>query len=573
MSIFLIEENNILLKEQLKEHNKTNEEKYDICLKIGRLCEKENNFDQGIYYLIESYKYDKIRLEGIYEVIKHYCCENNYEIAFSFYTMIEKTYNETLTSSLAPIHSFFLPYYMIIVCEGIKRYDVGIKMFEIIFRKKYLNADKRWIGCLFSNLNFFIDKIQDPIFFRLFEHYLNILYIHFDHCDFADNYLLLNYIHKYLNKDNILFFNAIKETVIKEIKKNFIKDKTIQSNKILFYTGFAYSQWNTTFGKKNFLGGSERAVAFLTELFPKNMEIYISGDVIEEKIDNVEYIHLHRLDEFLRNNEFHAIIISRYIGFFEMYHYFKAKQVFVWAHDISLIPYNNINKLTDLKLVLKYHENIDLCICLTNWHKELYEYKYPLLKDKIQIIANGIDFSLFPESNKQCKKVKNRFIYSSSPNRGLKYLLNLWDNITELLPDAELKIVGQESDDSEIIKFIHYFKNVEHLGEKNPTELYEIMATCDIWFYPVTGFNETYCITALEVLYSNIVCLYYPIAGLIDTVGEYGIAVNKDNELEILANLTEEKKDEMRIKGRKYVEECSWEYRIKTWIALLQLEE
>ena len=487
-------------------------------------------------------------------------------------------YNETVASSLAPIHSFFLPYYMIIVCEGIKRYDVGIKMFEIIFQKKYLNIDKRWIGCLFSNLNFFIDKIQDPTFFRLFEHYLNILYIHFDDYNFADHYIVLHYIHKYLNKDNILFFNAINENtinknIIKKDEKNFIKDKTIQSNKILFYTGFAYYQWNTTFGKNNFLGGSERAVAFLTELFPKNIEIYISGDVIEEKIDNVEYIHLNRLDEFLRNNEFHTIIISRYIGFFEMYHYFKAKQVFVWAHDISLIPYNNVNKLTDLEVVLKYHENIDSCICLTNWHKELYEYKYPLLKDKIQIIANGIDFSLFPESNKQCKKVKNRFIYSSSPNRGLKYLLKLWDNITKLLPDSELKIVGQESDDSEIIILIHHFKNVEHLGKKNPTELYEIMATCDIWFYPVTDFNETYCITALEVLYSNIVCLYYPIAGLIDTVGEYGIAVNKDNELEILANLTEEKKDEMRIKGRKYVEECSWEYQMKTWLTLLQLEE
>ena len=38
------------------------------------------------------------------------------------------------------------------------------------------------------------------------------------------------------------------------------------------------------------------------------------------------------------------------------------------------------------------------------------------------------------------KRVKNRFIWCSSPDRGLEELLNLWPILKKELPDAELKI-------------------------------------------------------------------------------------------------------------------------------------
>lgn len=568
-SNFLLE----YLKNQLKDKNKTSEEKYNICLKIWELCGKENKLDQGVYYLLESYSYERTRIDGIYELIKHYCCVGNNETAFSFYLLIQDYYENTVTAikNLSnSITDFYLPYFMIIVCERIKRFDIGIKMFEIIFQKRHVNVDKWWIGCLFANLNFFIDKTKNPLFFRSCEDYLNILYTHFDGCNFANNNLLLQYVNKYLDKNNISFFAQLKER-----EKEFIIDRNIQSNKILFYTGFSYYQWNSSFGKDNFLGGSERAVALLSDKFPKNIEIYVSGDVIEEKTGNVEYIHLNRLDEFLQNNQFHTIIISRYVGFFEMYHYFKTKRIFLWAHDTHFLPYNRVNQLDDASIISKRNELIDSCICLTNWQKDSYEKKYPEIKEKIKVIGNGIDFNLFPKDvqlNISTKRIKNRFIYSSNPNRGLKRLLELWYNITHLLPEAELKIVGEKSDDKEIISLMNGFVNIEHLGKRNPTDLYEIMATCDIWFYPVTDFEETFCITALEVMYSNIVSLYYPVAGLKDTISDYGISIEKGNELQVFANLTEEKKDEMRIKARSYAESCSWESRSKIWIDLLELQ-
>jgi glycosyltransferase involved in cell wall biosynthesis len=586
----IIEKKNIGLsdfKAQLTDDKKTNQEKYIACLKIWEIYEKEKKHEQGIFYLIESYKYDKTRVEGIYQLVKYYGWKEMPEIAFSFYSLIQDEYeyeyeNEYMNSSkkinswLSPNileYDFYLPYHMIIICQRIHKYDIGIKMFEIIFNKKRVQVDKWYIGCLLFNLKFFIDKVNNPSFFRLCEDFLNLLYLQYNNTQFIDNSLLCKYANEWLNKDNLVFFSELVEP------KQITIDKNIESNKILIYIGFSYNNWNSTYGKHNFLGGSERAVAYVSEYFPKNMEIYVGGAVIEEKFDNIQYINLDNLQEFIKNNKFHAIIISRYIGFFEMFEYIETKQVVVWAHDIYLLPYNSSNKLDDNTIINKWHHVIDKCICLTNWHKERFENRYPLLKDKIQIIANGIEFELFPKKIQlnvtdeiNSTRVKNRFIYSSNPNRGLSRILELWEQITIVLPDAELKVVGSKPDDDQL-RLINSFSNVEYLGGCNPNKLYEIMATCDIWFYPVTNFEETYCITALEVLYCNVICIYYPIAGLKDTVGEYGIAVERGNEIEVFSNLTEEKKTEMREKGRKYAEEGSWKNRVKIWNKLLENPE
>ena len=49
------------------------QEKYVCCLRLYELYEKQGLDDQGIFFLIESYKYDTTRVECIYNLIKYYC--------------------------------------------------------------------------------------------------------------------------------------------------------------------------------------------------------------------------------------------------------------------------------------------------------------------------------------------------------------------------------------------------------------------------------------------------------------------------------------------------------------------
>jgi GR25 family glycosyltransferase involved in LPS biosynthesis len=214
-------------------------------------------------------------------------------------------------------------------------------------------------------------------------------------------------------------------------------------------------------------------------------------------------------------------------------------------------------------------------VCLTNWHADQFKNLYPTLSKKIHIINNGIVPELFAIAG---EKIKNRFIYSSCSERGLERLIELWPNILERKLDATLVVVGYNKFPSTILdqkiatEILKYKDSVTHLGQLNSTQMYEQMRIAEYWLYP-TNWCETSCITALEMLASGIICLYYPLAGLVDTVGTYGIQISQGNEVDALCSLTNERKNEMRIKDKEYALSCSWKNRADTWCNVLGLIE
>ena len=176
-------------------------------------------------------------------------------------------------------------------------------------------------------------------------------------------------------------------------------------------------------------------------------------------------------------------------------------------------------------------------------------------------------------------KIKNKFVWTTCSYRGLIVLLNLWDEILEVMPDATLDISSYEefpnpqrhNVDFEIASIINrHSDSVRHHGQLNTEELYELISKAEYWLYTCTV-CETSCITALEMLVQEVVCLYYPLGGLVDTIGEYGIKVNTGNEIQSIMNLSEKRKVEMRINGKKYAMSCSWENRAKEWASVLGL--
>ena len=100
------------------------------------------------------------------------------------------------------------------------------------------------------------------------------------------------------------------------------------------------------------------------------------------------------------------------------------------------------------------------------------------------------------------------------------------------------------------------------------------MSSAEYWLYP-TSWPETSCITAMEMLANGVICIYYPVAGLVDTMKEYGIPVNNTDEImDTLISLSndEERKKELRKNGRNYVSLlCSWEKRAEEWNKVLLL--
>ena len=158
----------IIWYEKTLEYHGWIQERYMSCLNLYELYCKKNDVKTGLYYLVKSYSYDKNRVEAIYELVKYYCINGMNDVAYHYYMLNENYYEKYKKKDFAndklflrtSDYTFFLPYYMIIVCERIKKYDVGIKMFEIIFDLKYIDAGEWWINNLIFNLQFFTNHIN-----------------------------------------------------------------------------------------------------------------------------------------------------------------------------------------------------------------------------------------------------------------------------------------------------------------------------------------------------------------------------------------------------------------------------
>jgi len=149
------------------------QEKYVSCVEIYDQYDKLKKNKEGLFYLVESYKYDPRRLEGIYRLIKYYCINDPVQAAYGYYTMIADHYenryvNENVSDYLftkKEEYDFYLPYYMVIVSERVNRYDTCIKMLEMIFRQAYTFSGEWWIHNLFHNIQFAIPHMPSDLKF------------------------------------------------------------------------------------------------------------------------------------------------------------------------------------------------------------------------------------------------------------------------------------------------------------------------------------------------------------------------------------------------------------------------
>lgn len=103
-----------------------------------------------------------------------------------------------------------------------------------------------------------------------------------------------------------------------------------------------------------------------------------------------------------------------------------------------------------------------------------------------------------------------RVIYTSSYDRGLEYLLEMWADVRKEVPDAELKVfygwqlfdkfhAGNPSSmawKAKIVNLLGQEGIIEH-GRLPQPELEKEMRNCGVWAYP-TSFGEINCISAIK---------------------------------------------------------------------------
>lgn len=142
----------------------------------------------------------------------------------------------------------------------------------------------------------------------------------------------------------------------------------------------------------------------------------------------------------------------------------------------------------------------------------------------------------------------HKCVFSSSPDRGLQPLLDMWPRIREQVPTATLHIfysfgnwekVAQINNDRAQLALI---ANLRHLastlpgvtlrGRVSQEELASEFLSAGVWTYP-TWFWETSCITAMEAQAAGLHIVTSHLAALVETVGDRGILLRADNPDEV----------------------------------------
>lgn len=341
--------------------------------------------------------------------------------------------------------------------------------------------------------------------------------------------------------------------------------------RVLIYVGYQSMHFNPDTLKETGLGGTEIALIYLAKELKKfGHKITVSGDVLTGTFDSIEWLPTNEC-HMKYSNQFDIIIAASYLHVVpEFKEYVNAKTI-LWVHNTDYYPWWQGEEIKNHLEILN-SDNIDAVVCLTEWHRELWHKKYG--NTNIEVIGNGIDTSTFIG---QPEKIKNRFIWSSAPERGLYDLLNNWQTILKVKPGATLEVFSpsysiDQLDNSSEIKTLLEQTGIIVRGNVSQEELHTAMLRAEYWMY-LTDYEETYCITALEMQYAKVLPIVTEVAALAETVSNGIILENSETKwqesVQLLSKLGPELKDKVVEEAYQWAKMQTWPERSYIWNELL----
>lgn len=303
---------------------------------------------------------------------------------------------------------------------------------------------------------------------------------------------------------------------------------------IVFACGDAWQAWNPKVHKETGLGGSETMVVEMAKrlaLAGHRVRVYTStGKDGEGIFDGVEYRESGHLANVVSCD---VLVAWRGAHLLELP--IAAKLRLLWVHDVFAMNATHASLL-----------KADRILALSEWHKGFLLQHHNLPDEHVRVTRNGIDLERFADETIALKRNPHKAVYSSSPDRGLPVLLQVWPEIRAKVPDAELHVFygffnwrsmaaarGDEQQLRAIDQLMAHMKQLEPLGvvfrDKVPqAELAREFQSAGVWAHP-TWFSETSCLTAMEAQAAGCRIVTSAIAALKETVGpQFGVLLDGD---------------------------------------------
>lgn len=270
---------------------------------------------------------------------------------------------------------------------------------------------------------------------------------------------------------------------------------------IAIHTGSGWMKWAPQDIDEKGLGGSETAAVRLANaLSALGWVVTVYGDIEQGCHQDVVYRHHETFDPLQARD---VVISSRLPELFDRP--VNARVKLLWAHDTDFGP----------RLTPERAGHIDHVLTLSEWHDRHVNEMYPFLAGKIEQIRNGISFDHYTP-NGNVPKRKRRVVYTSSPDRGLDLLLEMWPEVRKRVRGATLEFayapVYFTIAEQDPIVAAHHQRvqelsdqpGVKSLGSLSQPDVAKLLRSSLVWAHPSyntlhdTPFYETSCIGAME---------------------------------------------------------------------------
>jgi predicted O-methyltransferase YrrM/glycosyltransferase involved in cell wall biosynthesis/tetratricopeptide (TPR) repeat protein len=493
------------------------QEKLDSYLELARICQYKlkKPWDECLKYYNACYELDKERNDALYFIGLHYYDTNEVNLA---YTYFKKAYDVGCSinkqHSIKPIIDYFyIPKFLIELCYNNGNFVLGEECC-----KKLINNYHKCKPILDS-----YEKISPS----------------------------------YGTNDINIFISWYNIYTLLTKKIGYSDDQVIGlagggqgegcGDKLVFIADGGFSDWTGKDILDKGLGGSETHVVEMTRHIKSQYsyyDVYVFCKCKEKDVfEGVHYIPLSELVVFLNTNYIKHCIVSRFSEYIPLAIHSYVENIYLFLHDLG-----------PSGVVIPRHPKLKQIFCVSEWHKSYFTSNFPQFADITVSFYHGL--SPFPPSTTFSTSTtdpsttattattapspltpsnKTKFIYSSFPNRGLVYVLLLWNDIVNAIPTAELHLYCDVNgewvnknypDEMHIIRvLLSKCKNIINHGWVSKKELNKGWLDADVWFYPCK-FMETFCITALESARAKTLAITTGIAALGEVVADRGIIID-----------------------------------------------
>ena len=361
--------------------------------------------------------------------------------------------------------------------------------------------------------------------------------------------------------------------------------------KILIWSGYQSPHWNKNTYEKTGIGGSEYCVLKLVEYFQMlGHNVIVSGDVVTGGFDGVQYIHHSKLLDYRGPvnhtnptalkvySHFDVVIASNYIHYLkylEKNYQITFDKSYFWMHNLTFYKWFKGSELGEWKTYFQ-HPKLTKIVGVSNYHESqlnndalvLFEYDPNQSEEIITHVNNAIDLRDFTEPLDN--KIKGRIIWSSATDRGIDFILENWDDWKKQLPHLSLVICTPPYAKDWFKNDLSNLEDVEWKGALNPTQLREQQSMAEYWIY-ASNYNETYCITALEMMIQKVKIITTGSGNIKNLIGdgERGVMIGGVDSNLVIEALKQEYSNDMLDRAFNYAKEQNWNNRIQEWIKLI----